>query len=373
MDDKVFHAATFNSRERYRFAVIVSLIVDLFAFLLILLLPSPWFPKLKRAYWPTLSIILESYAPEAGRTNTEVPIIPTPVLPTPPEEKPNRPAPPADKPTAASAPAAATVSSPLLDKPDPSPPVPAPEREADILTAALEEPIPVTLGEIVIVASKRVLPLPPPELSDLLEPKPPLWEWPSVSQTPRAPPIDGEETDALRNLPLPEGNTSSPTAGSGETPTKEPSPRVEMGALGYPERGAIPTGLGAPGDELPAKRAGPGSGSGEIDATPHMDKPPAISASNLKVIIDARPLSPISVIYPFAARARGAEGTVEITALIAADGRLTSARVSLSSGDTYLDAAALAAVKLVNYRAATHDGVAVKSVLIVPFVFSLNE
>lgn len=76
--------------------------------------------------------------------------------------------------------------------------------------------------------------------------------------------------------------------------------------------------------------------------------------------------------YPRLARRRGLEGLTVLLLQVAADGRVTSARVAESSGHAILDEAALAAVRAWRLTPATEDGRAIADTIRVPMRFRLE-
>jgi TonB family protein len=86
----------------------------------------------------------------------------------------------------------------------------------------------------------------------------------------------------------------------------------------------------------------------------------------------ARPLSMIEPEYPKTARQRGIEGTVRILAVISPSGRV-EAEVKESSGFALLDQAALASVLKTEFEPATVDGIPVRSSVLIPLRFVLEE
>ncbi|MGJ8725587.1 MAG: TonB family protein [Roseibacillus sp.] len=77
--------------------------------------------------------------------------------------------------------------------------------------------------------------------------------------------------------------------------------------------------------------------------------------------------------YPISARKAGLQGTARITATVSAQGKVSSAYVSQSSGHTSLDKTALAAVKRWRFSPARNGlGQAVTHQVVVPIPFQLN-
>jgi protein TonB len=62
--------------------------------------------------------------------------------------------------------------------------------------------------------------------------------------------------------------------------------------------------------------------------------------------------------YPSSAARNGETGTTTLALLVGTDGRVSSARIQGSSGSRVLDRAALNALSLCKFKAATNNGVA---------------
>lgn len=76
--------------------------------------------------------------------------------------------------------------------------------------------------------------------------------------------------------------------------------------------------------------------------------------------------------YPWSARRRGIEGRVVIRLDVDGDGRPTRVDLLHSSGDSALDQAALATLRLWRLRPALADGVPATGHIVVPIVFKLT-
>lgn len=76
--------------------------------------------------------------------------------------------------------------------------------------------------------------------------------------------------------------------------------------------------------------------------------------------------------YPMMARRIGEEGYVVLRVKLDDQGKITAARVAISSGSSRLDGAALAAVKSWQCNAAQRDGQPVPAVAMQPFNFTLE-
>jgi protein TonB len=76
--------------------------------------------------------------------------------------------------------------------------------------------------------------------------------------------------------------------------------------------------------------------------------------------------------YPIQARRRGVQGRVVLRVELDATGRISQALIETSSGSSWLDQAALAAVKSWRCTPAMREGVAVAAVALQPFVFKLE-
>jgi protein TonB len=77
--------------------------------------------------------------------------------------------------------------------------------------------------------------------------------------------------------------------------------------------------------------------------------------------------------YPFFSRIFGDEGTTEVAFTVAADGTVSGAKVSKSSGSDRLDAAAVECVAKWHYRPAIKDNVLVDAPMAVKVVWNLDD
>jgi protein TonB len=66
----------------------------------------------------------------------------------------------------------------------------------------------------------------------------------------------------------------------------------------------------------------------------------------------------VNPVYPVAAQVEGVEGTVRLLVTVTREGTVGAVKVVGSSGDSRLDAAAVAAVKQWRYHPAAQDGIA---------------
>ena len=88
--------------------------------------------------------------------------------------------------------------------------------------------------------------------------------------------------------------------------------------------------------------------------------------------IAASPTRRVSPVYPSSSRNSGHQGTAIFTTTISTSGRISSLRLSKSSGYSALDRAAETALRRWKFRPATRGGVAVVSQLRVPISFRLR-
>lgn len=92
------------------------------------------------------------------------------------------------------------------------------------------------------------------------------------------------------------------------------------------------------------------------------------------ILKDAKPLEffNASPKYPYIARKKGWEGTVEIEAVISPDGDVQVARVYKSSGFQVLDDQALKTVRSWRFDSARRGSLAIQSTIIIPVHFQLK-
>jgi periplasmic protein TonB len=128
-----------------------------------------------------------------------------------------------------------------------------------------------------------------------------------------------------------------------------------------------------------------------LSATPHSDPGPSSSPSGADVA-PPPPLPPVTITapvrvkasydprfadrmmpdYPMAAIRMEAEGTVVLRVFVGTDGRIKDAQVAASSGNDFLDQAAVRhALRAWRFKPATDDGIAVASWTQVPVKFEL--
>ena len=84
------------------------------------------------------------------------------------------------------------------------------------------------------------------------------------------------------------------------------------------------------------------------------------------------PISRPPPIYPAEALRRGAGGSVRVQAIIAIDGSVERMEIAQSSGNRYLDRAALDAVRRWRFKPATHSGQPVSAAVVIPLDFTPN-
>jgi protein TonB len=77
-------------------------------------------------------------------------------------------------------------------------------------------------------------------------------------------------------------------------------------------------------------------------------------------------------VYPEEARQQQLEGSVRVKVIVGADGLVESAEVLESTGGPILERAAVEAARSYRFTPATRDGVAIRSVVALPFHFKLS-
>lgn len=114
-----------------------------------------------------------------------------------------------------------------------------------------------------------------------------------------------------------------------------------------------------------------------IIEAPRPVAPPASSASPVARTATDRatpqPLSTPAPRYPPQALRMGAGGTVRVKVIVAADGSVERQELTTSSGNRYLDRAALEAVRRWRFQPATRGGQPVAAEVTVPIDFNLND
>ena len=95
---------------------------------------------------------------------------------------------------------------------------------------------------------------------------------------------------------------------------------------------------------------------------------PAIAGNNTSPI----PISRVAPAYPREALRRGVSGTVRVQATIAPDGSVERMELAQSSGDRYLDRAAMEAVRRWRFSPAMRNGQPVSAQVVIPVDFSPN-
>ena len=83
-------------------------------------------------------------------------------------------------------------------------------------------------------------------------------------------------------------------------------------------------------------------------------------------------ISRVAPTYPREALRRGIRGTVRIQATIATDGSVERMELAQSSGDRYLDRAAMEAVRRWRFTPAMRNGQPVSAAVVIPVDFSPN-
>jgi len=144
--------------------------------------------------------------------------------------------------------------------------------------------------------------------------------------------------------------------------SRRPGPPAVRGErdAGRPADGPAVPGLppGGPGPRTRGPGRGQGAGSGHG---------PGVGGSG------AASLSGFSTPpYPSDARARGDEGTVELTVRVSTGGAPLDVSLASSSGSGSLDRAAISGVKRAHFRPAMQDGMPVEGTTRVSVVFRLD-
>jgi protein TonB len=112
-------------------------------------------------------------------------------------------------------------------------------------------------------------------------------------------------------------------------------------------------------------------------ATPQPEAPPAAQPSSdsgamrSAVLADANGCAKPD--YPASSARNGDSGTVTLALLVGADGRVTSSRVSKSSGHRELDKAAVNALSLCKFKPAMNNGVPEAGWAQIAYVWKLDE
>ena len=108
-------------------------------------------------------------------------------------------------------------------------------------------------------------------------------------------------------------------------------------------------------------------------APPPPAPPPPTAPAAAPAIADSATPTPISrpaPRYPREALSRGIGGTVQVRAVVASDGSVERMEVATSSGNRYLDRAAMEAVRRWKFKPAVRGGQAVAAEVIVPLEFN---
>ncbi|MGX5843499.1 TonB family protein [Mesorhizobium sp. ArgA1] len=229
-------------------------------------------------------------------------------------------------------------------EPAPKPVVePAPEAEADQAEPVAEKPETVLPDETA-----------PAEMTEQLE-QPPLDEVvPEIVQT--------VAPDVIIPLPQPKPKDDNPveerTAGMAKKPVEKPGQRPKKDKKEKAARAkAVMT---ASVDAKPAAKA----------TTPKASQTGSRSGDANRWSASLRSWIKRRTHYPSTARPRGAEGTVNVSFVVDASGRVTSARLARSSGDADLDRAALSVLQGATVPTPPPDKV---GAVVAPIVFSLRD
>jgi protein TonB len=76
--------------------------------------------------------------------------------------------------------------------------------------------------------------------------------------------------------------------------------------------------------------------------------------------------------YPREAQRRGIGGTVRVQATVSSDGSVDRMEVAASSGNRYLDRAAMEAVRRWRFKPAMRNGQPVSATVVIPLEFNPN-
>jgi len=196
------------------------------------------------------------------------------------------------------------------------------------------------------------------------------------SQPPARLPKSPAPTPALKPTPAPQ---PSPTpVPSQPAPLPSDAPAVVSKENEIPIHGqAMPSpqeesGLGAGGSAGAAGGAGASVGGGaERSGGPAGGFPAGLPVTIAD--IDPVPLVPIVAAYPPAAKRLGQQGLVKVRADVDDKGAVVSEQISLSSGFSWLDNAALDAVRNVRFLPARKNGKSILASIIVPIRFKLTS
>ncbi len=172
-----------------------------------------------------------------------------------------------------------------------------------------------------------------------------------------------------------------PTPGSGQPPelTPAPGPATSPGGGGGAPAGAggdIGLGSGSRQGDIPGGGSGSGSGSGTgggsgagAGSGSGSGGGPGSGAgtggaggsgSHVSRLADRKLpalVRRVNPVYPVAAQVEGVQGTVRLLVTVTREGTVGAVKVASSSGDSRLDAAAVAAVKQWRYHPAVQDGI----------------
>lgn len=138
----------------------------------------------------------------------------------------------------------------------------------------------------------------------------------------------------------------------------------------------------ASGLTMPAQGQRPGMPAGDSPriiepAAPTATAPPAYPSqpSSLPAMADTAPV-PISrppPSYPREALSRGVGGTVRVQVTVAPDGRVERMEVAQTSGNRFLDRAAMEAVRRWRFNPAIRNGQPVSATVVIPVDFNPNR
>jgi protein TonB len=105
--------------------------------------------------------------------------------------------------------------------------------------------------------------------------------------------------------------------------------------------------------------------------------PPSATPSSSSQGIDGNSAMPVAISqpppsYPREAQRRGIGGTVRVQATVSSDGSVDRMEVAASSGNRYLDRAAMEAVRRWRFKPAMRNGQPVSATVVIPLEFNPN-
>ncbi len=157
-----------------------------------------------------------------------------------------------------------------------------------------------------------------------------------------------------------------PTTGSGEIETLPAPLPADVAVDGGNASGlSLPRADERPTTEQPRIVDEPIAPPPPPVASPSPAAPPAVADSDSPV-----PISRPAPRYPQEALSRNIGGVVRVQAVVAADGSVERMEVAGSSGNRYLDRAAMDAVRRWRFKPAVRNGQAVTATVIVPLEFN---